>query len=137
MVNLTATVRRILAKKDKVKADVISVYLGESKKRGDSVSTSVTITHNGKTDGANLTLRFDRGDTAVLAGYPQRWALHDDEEEGGSEEGFFVSKETEKEIFVQLKKSLEKQFSKNEEKIPEAEIKSVLKKMDKAIAKLK
>lgn len=137
MTNITATVRRILAKKDKVKADVISVYLGEAQKRGDSVSTSVDITHNGKKDGANLTLRFDRGAAAVLAGYPQRWALHDDEEEGASEEGIFVSKETEKEIFVQLKKSLEKQFSRNEEKISDAEKKSVLKKMDLAISNLK
>lgn len=109
-------------------------------------------------ESCNLTLRLE-GEKARLAGYPQTWrtwdenivgegeTTYEDAEHDGSVDSFvdeieamdaYVSRETEKEIFAQLKKALQAQFEDVDFKdtLTPAQQESVLAKMDEAIKSL-
>lgn len=89
-----------------IKASTLSVLLTNS--------TSVLCYVKIGRESCNLTLRFDRGEDAVLCGYPKQWAVHDFEEDQIPEEELsfdvYVSAQTEKKILSKLLKSLEEQF---------------------------
>jgi hypothetical protein len=53
----------------KIKTSTLSVIMKSE------TSTHCYLELNG--DSCNVTLRFDRGDTARICGYPQEWLLHD------------------------------------------------------------
>ena len=132
----------------KVKAYTISVLTSLG-----SCDTYVEVTNKGgKKQSQNLTLRFDKGAAASLRGYPNNWAVHDlsqDDYDSDSpkyeelaEDSFmpeyinvYVSAETEKEIYRQLKASLEKQFKDPmfKDHLSQADRKKALKMLDKAI----
>jgi hypothetical protein len=105
----------------KIKASTISVILP------DSESVSCYLDVNGES--CNVTLRFDRGSEALICGYPQRWAIHNEDANpyGDSEvtyadlvladgeelDGYhdlYISAETEIQILSKLKRSIERQF---------------------------
>tara|TARA_Y100000034_G_C6910321_1_gene424398 strand:- start:18204 stop:18632 length:429 start_codon:yes stop_codon:yes gene_type:complete len=134
-----------------IHADTLSVLLSKS----DSITCSVEIDE----EYSNVSLRFDRGDSAEICGYPQEWVLWSDQVTEGSgntyhdaemdptiesfeheiEDFVYVSKETEKEIFRQLRKSLERQFEDPEFKdhISQKEKDLALEKIDSAINRIK
>ena len=142
----------------KVKASTMSVLMAADKDGGigSSIMVGVDVKNAGKSKGeyANLTLRFDRGEAAVLAGYPMEWGVYDvnvdyhdhdsptyaDVLDSGEDlpkgTKAYVSKETEIEIFKQLKKSLEKQFKDPmfKDHLGAKEQAQALKMMDAAIA---
>lgn len=108
-------------------------------------------------ESCNVTLRFEE-EKARIAGYPQTWRVWDeviegsentyeDAEHDGSIDSIvdeieamdaYVSRDTEKEIFILLKKSLEKQFQDEmfKDYLTEDQKKEVLEKMDLAIRSL-
>jgi len=144
----------------RIKATTISVLMGNDKGLG-SVGTHVSVRNKGGAEeGANLTLRFDQGDTATLCGIPRDWATWNEEinSEPGEETSYedwlgmegefpaaisdniavYMSRGTEKEIFKQLKASLEHQFKdiQFKDKLPDDKKKLALSMMDKAISNL-
>jgi hypothetical protein len=143
-----------------VKATVLSVILPKGN-TGMPVSVSVGVevkNKGGKKDYCNLTLRFE-GDAANLMGYPNDWAIwdentHEHDLESMTFEEYldadleefnngmrkrnnivYVSKETENKIIKQLKTDIERQFGEKEYKnnLTEENKKKVLKMMDNAI----
>ena len=133
-----------------VSATTLSVLLSAT----DSITCYVELDG----ESCNLTLRFD-SDNARLAGYPDGWKtwdesitdgeelIYEDAEQDGSIDSFvdeiesidaYVSRYTEKEIFNQLKKSLEKQFADEDlkDQLNAADKESVLEKLDTAIKNL-
>lgn len=133
-----------------VSASTLSVLMSEK----DSVTCYVELND----ESCNLTLRLE-DEKARLAGYPDAWKTWDenilgsgdqtyeDAENDGSIDSFvdeieffdaYVSRDTEKEIFTQLKKSLEKQFEDEmfKDQLTQAQKESALAKIDLAIASL-
>lgn len=123
-------------------------------------NTTDSVTCYVELDGesCNLTLRLD-DEAARLAGYPNSWrtwdelipgteeTTYEDAENDGSIDSFvdeiesmdaYVSRETEKEIFSQLKKALQKQFEDEDfkDRLTAKEQSEVLAKIDLAIKKL-
>jgi len=142
----------------RVKATVLSVILPEGKGNGmpKSVSIGVEVQNKGgEKDYSNLTLRFDQGGAATLRGYPNEWAIWDENTDAYDQDSMtyeeyleefnegmekldkvvYVSKETEKEIIKQIKTDIEKQFGEKEYKnnLTEENKKKVRKMMDNAI----
>lgn len=102
----------------RVKAKTMSVILS------DSMTTTVWVEVDGES--CNLTLRFDRGNNAVLCGFPMSWNIHNvnvdyfDQDSPTAEEciedgleldGPYISKEVEQMIFKKLLQAVYKQFS--------------------------
>ncbi len=134
-----------------IKANTLSVVMSPT----DSVSCYVEIDESS----CNLTLRLE-DESARLAGYPSLWRTWDEAIDGDLEgktygeaeqdatiESFvdeieamdaYVSRETEKEIFSQLRKSLEKQFEDEmfKDQLTQAQKEEVLAKIDLAIKNL-
>jgi len=143
----------------KVNASTMSVLMPKDKEGnlGSSVGAYVTIRNKGGAEEiGNLSLRFDQESWATLCGYPQDWGVWDTnvdpydsdsmtiedwlDSEGHLPDTFtaYVSKESEKEIFKQLKTSLEKQFNdpKWKDSLPDKAKKLALKMVDKSISRL-
>lgn len=120
----------------------------------DSITCFVEIDE----ESCNVTLRLE-DDVAKIAGYPQTWRVWDESIPGDEENTYedaendpelesmfdeivsidaYVSRATEKEIFSQLKESLQKQFEDEnfKDELTNSEKEEVFKKIDKAIAKL-
>ena len=102
-----------------IKASTMSVIMSDS--------TTVHCYLSVAGEDCNVTLRFDRGNKAVICGYPQTWDIHDvnvdlydSESPTGAdlyecdaiEDGrVYVSADDEAVILRKLKRSIEKQFN--------------------------
>lgn len=129
----------------KIKASTISVI------HTDSTTTCCYLDVNGET--CNVTLRFDRGDTAEICGYPMDWGVHDVnvdyyncesptyaeiEDSGMDMPETYISADIEKSILKKMRTSIVRQFKSKDwhdscSKIRQTEI---IKLIDNAISQL-
>lgn len=143
----------------KIKATTLSVIMARSKEKEmpESCNTYLSIRNKGGAEEtANLTLRFDQEEYATLCGYPRDFAVWDEHTDPYADESMtmeewvddtedfpenivaYISRESEKEIFKQLKVSIQKQFAdpKWKDSLTDKARKKVLNMMDKAIQRL-
>jgi len=113
----------------KIKASTMSVLMADKNGKLSSMGVFLGIRNKGGAEEtANLTLRFDQEKWATLCGYPGDWSVWDEQTDPYDSESMtmeewldntdefpesivaYISRKTEKEIFRQLKASLENQF---------------------------
>ena len=130
----------------RIKATVLSVIMRDS----DSCTVGLTVGD----EYTNLTLRFDRGSSAELCGYPMNWGVHNVnvdyydsssptyaelvEADGELEDGqVYISAEDEEWILKCLLQSIKKQFKKGEwlKECPTRSQSKFIRKLETAIKK--
>lgn len=134
--------------KKKIKAQTLAVVQNEN----DSITCGLYVGE----EYTNITLRFDRGNKAVICGYPQPWLVHDVPVESfnsesptgkelysadgvDDEQNVYISESDEEKILLQLKVSLEAQFNDDmfKDRLTKKQKQVVFKKMDNAIEALR